>query len=31
MSPRSLKKRVSDLTNSITETAFNYTRRGLFE
>lgn len=31
MSPKSLRKRVLDLIDSITETAFNFTRRGLFE
>lgn len=30
-SPRSLKKRVADLTESITFQSFTYTRRGLFE
>lgn len=31
MSPRSLKKRVNDLIDSLTYTAFQNTRRGLFE
>lgn len=31
MSPRSLKKRVDDLIDSLTYTAFQNTRRGLFE
>jgi dynein heavy chain len=31
MSPRTLSKRVEDLTASITYQAFNYTRRGSFE
>lgn len=31
MTPKSLEKRVSDLTNSITYQGFNYTRRGTFE
>lgn len=31
MSPGSLKKRVNELIESITYTAFQYTRRGLFE
>ncbi len=31
MSPRSLKKRVDELINSLTYTAFQYTRRGLFD
>jgi len=31
MTPKSLDKRVNDLTESITYQAFNYTRRGTFE
>jgi len=31
MTPKSLDKRVGDLTESITYQAFNYTRRGTFE
>jgi dynein heavy chain len=31
MTPRTLSKRVDDLTSSITYQAFNYTRRGSFE
>lgn len=31
MTPRTLKKRVEELTESITYEAFNYTRRGTFE
>jgi len=31
MSPRSLKKRVDDLIDSLTYTGFQSTRRGLFE
>ena len=31
MSPRTLKKRVEDLIESLTYTAFQSTRRGLFE
>jgi dynein heavy chain len=31
MTPRTLAKRVDDLTDSITYQAFNYTRRGSFE
>jgi len=31
MSPRSLKKRVDALTESLTYTAFQNTRKGLFE
>ena len=31
MTPRTLTKRVDDLTESITFSAFNYTRRGTFE
>ena len=31
MSPRSLKKRIEDLIESISYCAFQYTRRGLFE
>lgn len=31
MSPRTLRKRVDDLIDSLTYTAFSYTRRGLFE
>ena len=31
MTPRTLKKRVDALTDSITFEGFNYTRRGLFE
>lgn len=31
MSPRTFKKRVDDLINSLTYTAFQNTRRGLFD
>lgn len=31
MTPKSLEKRVVDLTESITFQSFNYTRRGTFE
>ena len=31
MSPKTLDRRVNDLTESITYQAFNYTRRGTFE
>jgi len=31
LSPRVFKKRVDDLIDSLTFTAFHYTRRGLFE
>jgi len=31
MTPKSLEKRVNDLTDSITYQGFNYTRRGTFE
>jgi len=31
MSPKSLDKRVKDLTESITYQGFNFTRRGTFE
>jgi dynein heavy chain len=31
MTPKTLAKRVEDLTESITYQAFNYTRRGTFE
>lgn len=31
MTPKTLNKRVDDLTESITFSAFNYTRRGTFE
>ena len=31
MSPRSLKKRIDELIDSISYTSFNFTRRGLFE
>lgn len=31
MTPKTLAKRVDDLTESITYQAFNYTRRGTFE
>lgn len=31
MTPKTLTKRVEDLTESITYQAFNYTRRGTFE
>jgi len=31
MTPRTLQKRVDDLTDSITYQGFNYTRRGSFE
>jgi len=31
MTPKTLERRVNDLTESITYQAFNYTRRGTFE
>lgn len=31
LSPRSLKKRIDELIDSISYTSFNWTRRGLFE
>ncbi len=31
LSPRSLKKRIDDLIDSISYTAFHFNRRGLFE